>query len=305
MYAIAGGAGLVVSSFPVLLATRAVLGVAVAFVYTGVTVLIYNLYEGQRKDRAMGLRGSANSLGAAVWPLVGGLLGTISWHVPFGIYLIGLPLGVLAATFVPEPAMESSPAGRDSSLRALLTVFGSRPLLLAVYGMYFLANVLLYTIVVYYPRILTTVGIESSFTISLYLSAMGASGAVSAYFYDRIRRRFGYVQLAQIAFFLWTVGFGLVLVTTSKAVAMIPGVLFGLGQGLVFPTALLWVEKLVPAGRQGQFISYVAMFGYVGQFLSPVIFGPVAGRFGTPIVFGVAAGVVGLTLGGVSFKRLA
>jgi len=42
-------------------------------------------------------------------------------------------------------------------------------------------------------------------------------------------------------------------------------VLFGLGQGLVFPTVLLWVEELVPADRQGQFSSYVAMAGYIGS----------------------------------------
>ncbi|MFW5937323.1 MAG: hypothetical protein ACOCSN_00135 [Halanaeroarchaeum sp.] len=51
---------------------------AVAFVYTGITVLIYRLYAGDRKNRAMGLRASANSLGATVWPLVGGALGTLS-----------------------------------------------------------------------------------------------------------------------------------------------------------------------------------------------------------------------------------
>jgi hypothetical protein len=37
------------------LASRAALGVAVAFVYTSITVLIYNLFEDERKDRAMGL----------------------------------------------------------------------------------------------------------------------------------------------------------------------------------------------------------------------------------------------------------
>ena len=47
LYALAGGAGLVVDSFRALLASRAALGVAVAFVYTSITVLIYNLFEGE------------------------------------------------------------------------------------------------------------------------------------------------------------------------------------------------------------------------------------------------------------------
>ncbi|MFB6354842.1 MAG: MFS transporter [Halobacteriales archaeon] len=305
LYAAAGGAGLVVESFPALLATRVGLGVAVAFVYTGTTVLIYRLYEGRRKDRAMGLRGSANSFGAAVWPLVGGALGTLSWHAPFGVYLIGLPLGLLAAIFVPEPAVDAAERETDSSLLALVEVVRSTPFLLLVYGLYFVANVLVYTVVVFYPAVLATIGIESSFTVGLYLAAQGTAGAVSAYFYDRFRRWASYARLVQLALVLWTVGFGLVLVSASPTIAFAPVVLFGLGLGLVFPTALLWVEELVPTARQGQFSSYVAMAGYVGQFLAPILFGPVAAVVGAVGVFVTAAAVVAAALVGTVLRRAA
>ncbi|MCL7419005.1 MAG: MFS transporter, partial [Halalkalicoccus sp.] len=57
LYALAGGAGLVIDSFVPLLISRAVLGVGVALIYTSITVLIYSLYADSRKDRVMGLRG--------------------------------------------------------------------------------------------------------------------------------------------------------------------------------------------------------------------------------------------------------
>lgn len=96
LYGVIGGAGLVIEIFPLLLVSRAGLRIAVAFVYTAVTVLIYNLYEGDRENRVMGLLGSGYSMGAAVYQLLGGVLGTLSWHGPFGIYLlalVGLRLG--------------------------------------------------------------------------------------------------------------------------------------------------------------------------------------------------------------------
>jgi ACDE family multidrug resistance protein len=302
LYGVAGGAGLVVETFPALLVTRAVLGVAVAFVYTSITVLIYSLYEGERKNRVMGLRGSANSLGAAVWPLVGGALGTLSWHGPFGVYLLALPLGVVAAVTVPEPARSGDDSG-ESGVAVLRRTLRARPLLALVYGLFFVANLLLYGIVVYYPRVLATVGVDSSLAISLYLAAMGAAGAVSAYHYDRIERRFDYRRLVLAALSLWTMGFGVATVAASRVVALAPVVLFGLGQGLVFPTVLLWVEELVPADRQGQFSSYVAMVGYVGQFLAPVAFGPVADAFGVRAVFATAAVGAGAALVGVTWRR--
>ncbi|MFB6114397.1 MAG: MFS transporter [Halodesulfurarchaeum sp.] len=288
LYGVTGGAGLVIESVPLLLVSRAGLGIAVAFVYTAVTVLIYNLYESERKNRVMGLRGSANSMGAAVYPLLGGVLGTLSWHGPFGIYLLALPLGLIAVATVPEPAQKRLERSETvpAAVQTLGRIIRDTPLLIPVYGLYFLTNVLLYSIIVYYPEFLAGMGLTSSFSISLYLSAMGLSGGVSAYFYDRIKRHFEYQQLAGAAFALWSVGFGLATITGSPQLAFVPVMLFGLGQGLVFPTVLLWIEELVPADRQGQFSSYVAMLGYLGQFLSPIIFGPVAARFGPSGVLG-------------------
>lgn len=306
VYAGAGAAGLVIESFPLLLVSRAVLGVGVAFVYTGVTVLIYNLFEGDRKDRAMGFRGSANSLGGAVWPLVGGVLGTVSWHSPFAVYALALPLGVLAVVTVPETAIDRRGSGSSDAggLRGLIGVFATTPILPFVYGLYFVANLLLYAYAVYYPGLLATFGIGSSLTISLYLAALGFAGGTSSYFYDRIKRRFDHRQLALGALVLWTVGFAVAFVAGGRLVAVVPVVLFGLGQGLAFPTVLLWVEELAPPNRKGQYGSYVAMFGYIGQFLSPVVLGPVAGAFGIRAVFGVVAAFTGVSTIGVASARL-
>jgi ACDE family multidrug resistance protein len=150
LYGVAGGAGLVVDAFRTLLVTRAALGVAVALVYTAVTVLIYDLYAGTRKDRVMGLRGSANSLGAAVWPLVGGALGALSWHAPFAVYLLALPLGAVAVLTVPDRALDATaPTESPGRVRGTLAVFRSNPLLAPVYGLFFLANLFLYAFVVY------------------------------------------------------------------------------------------------------------------------------------------------------------
>ena len=66
------------------------------------------------------------------------------------------------------------------------------PLLVLVYGLFFAANALLYAIVVYYPQLLAGFGVSSTFLISLYLSVLGIASGVSAYFYDRIKRRFEY-----------------------------------------------------------------------------------------------------------------
>ena len=289
LYGIGGGAGLVVGEFGPLLASRAVLGVGVAFIYTGITVLIYELYEGQRMNRALGLRSSANSVGAVIWPLVGGALGTLSWQAPFGVYLIALPLGLVAILTVPETDVGSRETGGTRGIAGVADAFRQRPGLLGVYLLYFVANSLLYAIVVFYPQLLAAVGITSSLSISLYLAANGLAGGLSAAVYDRLVDRTTRSVLVTVALLLWAVAFaGATLVDSPlSAVPTVVGVGFGIG--LVFPSAFGWIEALAPADRQGQFSSYLASAGYTGQFLSPVVFGPLVPVVGVRGVFGAAA----------------
>jgi ACDE family multidrug resistance protein len=286
LYGFGGGAGLVIDSFVPLLLSRAVLGVGVAFVYTGLTVLIFSIYQGQQMDRALGLRSSANSLGAVVWPLLGGALGALTWQAPFGVYLLAIPLGLLALATIPEPAQTD---GSAEGLAGVLAVFRRQPAILSVYLLYFGTNALLYSIVVFYPQLLNGLGITSSFGISLYLSANGLAGGISAALYDRLVARTTRHRLVGTAFLLWIVGFASAAVATSALLA-VPGVLaFGLGLGLVFPSAFSWIEALAPTDKQGQLSSYLASAGYTGQFLSPVLFGPLVPLFGIRGVFGAAA----------------
>ncbi|WP_049939456.1 MFS transporter [Natronomonas pharaonis] len=329
IYAVGGGAGLGIDAYVPLLASRAVLGVGVAFVHTGITVLIYEYYTGQAMDRALGLRTGANSVGAAVWPLVGGALGVIAWQVPFAVYLVAAPLGVAALLVLPEPldAASSEAAGGDASTAAtsddapatvdddndntpatasgVVGVFASRPSLLAVYLLYGAANALLYAIVVFYPQLLETLGVASALGISLYLSANGVAGGIAGASYDRLKQATGSLWLVAVAFLLWTIGFGTAAVVESPAAAFLPVVLFGIGLGLVFPSSFVWVERLAPTDRQGQFGSYVAMAGYIGQFSAPVVFGPLVAPFGVRAVFSAAAlaAVGGLAAVGVALWR--
>jgi len=284
-----GGAGLFVDEFVPLLVSRAVLGVGVAFVYTGITVLIYDIYEGARMDRALGLRSGANSVGASTWPLVGGALGVLSWNASFGVYLVALPLGAVAFFAVPETGSGTRRSGADDTKETVsdVSVLHRRPALVLFYLLYFWANVLLY--VVFYPTFLEELVVTSSFTVGLYLAVNGVAGGVSATAYDRFKRRVGSRVLVLAAFVLWTAAFGVASFAASRAVAVVPVVLFGLGLGLVFPSAFVWVEVLAPESMRGRLSSYVASFDFTGQLLSPVLFGPLVVPFGVRGVFVAAS----------------
>jgi MFS family permease len=69
--------------------------------------------------------------------------------------------------------------------------------------------------------------------------------------------------------------------------------LFGVSQGLIMPTVMVWIGEVVPPSFRGRFSAYLGSSGYIGQFLSPYLFAPVYMLVTIKGVFLVSA-VVGL-----------
>jgi len=72
LYGLAGGSGLLIDSFWGILISRACLGIGLTGFFTGINVLILDTFEGTERDKVMGWRGSAQSFGGIIWPLLGG-----------------------------------------------------------------------------------------------------------------------------------------------------------------------------------------------------------------------------------------
>jgi ACDE family multidrug resistance protein len=288
LFALAGGAGLFIKSFWVLIISRAFLGIGVAAFFTSITVIILNLYEGTQRDKVMGWRASANSLGF-IWPLIGGFLGSLSWHYPFGVYLLGIPLGVLGLFTIPETQRKSIQVTAEET--SLLGVFRKNPLLFAIYGLFFLTNILLYVVVIYLPALLRNVGVSNSATVGLFMMVMMICAGLTSLNYGKIRARLSYKKIVLAAALLWIAGFtvlsyGYLLLVIAVSVAFI-----GIGQGMLMPAVMVWAGETVSPVFRGRVVSYLGTFGFIGQFLSPILFGAVFLTSGLNGVFLTAGGV--------------
>ena len=291
LYGIAGGSGLLIDSFWVLLASRACLGIGLAGVFTGIAVLILNMYDGIERDRIMGWRGSAQSFGGVIWPLLGGALGSVSWRLPFAVYMIAIPIGLLAIAAVPEPAAQHQGGPDSPHSTSVLTLFRKRPVLYIIYGLSFFGSLLLYSIVVFIPQLLEGLGISSTFRIGLFISAMTASGGVTAFVYGKIRSHFSYERIAVMTVILWASALSIISQATASRVIAVGMALFGISQGLLMPTVMVWIGDVVPPPFRGRFSSYLGSFGFIGQFMSPIFFAPVFIQLGFKGVFMTGAGV--------------
>ena len=284
-YGLAGGSGLLIQSFPVLLVSRALLGIALAGIFTGINVLILNLFEREQRDKIMGWRGSAQSGGGIIWPLAGGALGELSWHFPFAIYMIAIPIGITAMFAVPKAASKAQVDTKVDPSVSVFTLIWEVTVLRVILALTFSGSVLLYVIVIYLPQQLEKFGISSSLTISLFIAAITTSGGIISFFYGQIRKRLSYQSLVQIGLSLWVISFAGLSLAPNPVMTAISAAFFGFSQGIIMPTVMAWIGDIVPVTFRGRISSYLGTSGFIGQFLSPIFFAPVLIRGGLKGVF--------------------
>lgn len=285
LFGLSGGTGLFINDYWLMLFSRALLGIGVAAILTSITVLVFNLYkQGEERNRIMGYRASSQSIGGIIWPLLGGFLGTFSWHYPFAIYFIGIPLCLLTVLFIPSTQLELD----NSTDEKRITVFRllrNTPTLFILYGLVFLGMVFLYSLVVFLPQVLTRFNLTSPLHISIFISGMGFVAAITALMYGKIRIKLSNKRIISVALVLWAIGFTILSQASTTWLVGLSVTFFGAGQGMLTPTTQLWVGELVPASFRGRITSYLGSFGLLGQFLSPIILNPVASSLGLNNVF--------------------
>ncbi|MGK5549195.1 MFS transporter [Streptomyces sp. URMC 127] len=293
LYGVAGGAGLVTDSYWLLIATRIVFGVGAAAVFAGTTVALLSFYQGPERDRVMGWRATAISLGGVVWPLIGGGLGGVSWHAPFGIYLVGIPVGL--ATLWALPA-EAAGGGRPAGGGGVLRLLRANPALLGFYLVQATASVLLYALGVFQPQRLAELGVTEPFVVALYNVVMTVLMSLVGLVYARLRGALGYPVLLKVSAACWALAFVLLATVEQSALLLVASALFGLGQGMSFPALTVLIGEGAPAELRGRATSLSGTFSFLGQFVSPLVFGPLIAATSLTTGFLTAAGIAAVVL---------
>ncbi|MEM8787198.1 MAG: MFS transporter [Pseudomonadota bacterium] len=103
-YALGGASGLAAQTMPQILAGRLLLGVGVAGTLTVATQMAADLWHGADRARFMGWQGAAISAAGIASVAGGGALAELGWRAPFALYLVALPVAVLALAVLPGPA---------------------------------------------------------------------------------------------------------------------------------------------------------------------------------------------------------
>lgn len=285
LYAVAGGSGLMLTSLPAILAGRALLGLAVAFIMTAATALIADIYLGAERARFMGLQASCMALGGVVFLVLGGTLADLSWRAPFFVYL--LALGVLPGVMMlHEPARETSTTA-DGRPDVAIPV----RLLAGLCAIAFTGMLAFYMVPTQVPFLIERQVGAGGLATGAALATATLTAACASFVYGRLRARAGHITITALLFAVMGVGYVITGLATSYVTLVAALAVVGIGAGLIMPNLNVWLSAAVPPAVRGRALGGLTTAVFLGQFISPIASQPVALRFGLPAAF-VAAGAM-------------
>ena len=285
---LAGAAALITPDAISLMACRLLLGVAGGGILTVCLSLAGDFPEGGPRERLLGFAvAGASTLAALALIGGGGLVDRLGWRAPFALYLLAVPVLLVAWRAVGRDAADDSEPGSGflSSLRPLWWVY---------------LTVVALTIGMFMPSIqgpflLQTAGVTSAATQGTVAAACALVAALSSASFGwlvRVVRPSGLFVLIAACF-----GVGSLIMAMSDSVWTIGGgsALMGVAAGLVEATSATVILSRVSAHARDHAVGLLLSAVFLGQFLNPWVVDPLRQAFGIHGAF-IAVGVAFLAL---------
>ncbi len=278
LYAAGGTSGYWLDNIYLILAGRAVLGIAVGITMTIVTTLVADYYQGKARQKFAGIQIAVMSIGGILFVTLGGILADIGWRVPFLLYLFSLFMLPATYLFLKEPI-------ETREVQKIEVQKKSPKIIWLIFGNVMLMWIIFFIIPVQIPFYLKSIGVETNTLIGMAIASSTLFSAVSSFSYSRIKDIFGFRVIFGIGYLFMALAYLAIAFGSSYAMVLLGMLLAGLGMGLMIPNANVWVMSLAPLEIRGREIGRLTTFWFMGQFLSPLVLLPFLNFVDLPQLF--------------------
>jgi MFS family permease len=272
LFGIAGTACAFVYDFETLLIFRFFQGIAASSLGALNVTIIGDIYRDERRFTAMGMNNSALSFGTATFPLIGGGLAELSWHFPFLLPALAVPIGIIALFMLDTP----EPKSKDD-FKSYFKIVAENFTDFKIIGL-FIVSFLTFIILIgafvnYVPLYIKTNFSSSPFFIGLIVSSMSLTQSLTASQLGKFALKTDKFHLLAISFILYAAGLLMFLIIPVYELLFIPAMIFGVGQGLNVPNLQTILAGYVGTGQRAAYMSINRMVSLAGQAAGPVLMG--------------------------------
>ena len=206
--------------------------------------------------------------------LLSGMLGAhIGWRMPFAIYLVAVPIALLACLSVPR--IKTASTREDSATTG--TMFSA---LWPIYAIVLAMAGLMMMPATQVSFLLDSHGISDPIIKSRVIASSAATSIVAAALYARVRGLLG--ERGTLSAILLAFALGTVMLSQSGGVwdTAFGCMLLGCGTGLFAPHFASVIIGRTPHNMRGRALGFMFSAMFLSEFVSPVIILPLRTAFG-------------------------
>lgn len=293
IFSAAGFACAFASDFKILLILRFIQGTCAAAMGVINLTLIGDLYHGRERTAVMGWNASVLSIGTAVYPVLGGGLALYSWHAPFFLSLLALPVAWICVTQLKRTTLNKD-ARIEHYLIKVLTHMKHLDIIVLNLALIVLFILIYGICLMVFPLFMEKHFSASPFVIGLYLTVMSAGTALCSWKLHFFTEKLGRTALLLWSFFFYVAACAWIPWTKHLGLLVIPCFFIGAANGLSIPTIQTLMSEKAELEYRGAFMSFASMNLRIGQTIGPLMMGLILSGNTMKLPFYVGVSMAGL-----------
>ncbi len=264
--------------------------------------IISSLYGGKKLTQAMAVNAGAIGVGSTIYPILGGVLASLSWRYPFALSLLALPVALLVSMKLHLPRREkhSEKFQLGSYVKNILKSIKNRNVLALFFAVITLFLVEFGAFYTFTPVFAGDDLGATSAIIGMVLTTNALSLTVFSFFVTLFADKVSEINLIKISFVIFAVALCIIPTVNSIPMLIIPCVLIGIVEALAFPSLQSSIAKLAPLEYRAGFMSLNVTVQSLGRAIGPVFAGILFGIWGIQGVCYIGAAVIAIALIGFS-----
>ena len=271
IFVVAGVASYFLPTLESILVARFILGIGIAGITSTVTALIAEYYAGIDRVKVLSYQSAAMGVGVLILEFTGGSLAEISWRTPFLVYLIGIPILLMAIVSMREPRMSDEDRAEIEEIvrHEKHRKANYRIVALCYVSIFFCMN-LVFLLPTSIPIVLSDLGVSSAI-VGLFLGLHGIANAIFSILYRRITARIPPFRILGMGFLCMGVGLAVLILFPSVPLAIFTLVITGVGVGMIVPSLVNTLAGEVTSSNSGKIMGGYGTCLNFGQFAISLI----------------------------------
>jgi len=290
-YGVLGTIPVFLQSLSIIFASRLALGIAEAFILTGVNTLIGDYWNDRERRAWLSIQGMIGPFLAVAVILASGSITNLMWNGAFLIYLVGFPIFLAARSYLFEPKKDGATAA-ELSRRDDVPPF-PWPAVMLTGTVTFLMSILYYVFIINGGLLFKEAGVVSSGHLSQLTALPSLFVIAGAYIFWMMRNTANALQLA-VSFLTLGAGLALMGLLADYRLSLIALTIQQAGAGMSVPALIAWTQTKLLFEHRGRGMGAWSTCFFLGQFSSPWIVHRLSGATGSMHGAFICTGVLGV-----------